>query len=377
VRPADDNVSSDYSFPAAAGQRDNTLALLRLIQDDYQGTRKQLEQVSLHLAEKEALLERQLKQAYLASRTFQPLCLVEYKVVNPVNQLGRTILGGTSRPPDMPVSPRIFIRCLGRFDVRSDFGQVKRWRSVKAKTVFQYLLIRPREPTIKEMIMEALWPECSPQAAANNLKVAIHQLKLTLSDLGGKEPHLPNILFLQGSYAINPETNLWIDVEEFEKHWTAGRRLEKNHHLAEAMQEYDKAEALYQGDYLDEEIYQEWTILRRETLKDIYLVILSKLAGHGILINDLESCIHYSQKMLSQDNCHEDAYRWLMYCYARSGQKNRALRWYEVCCRVIRIELGTEPDKRTTELYRSILRDEETQPVDRIIYHPEKLIQCD
>jgi DNA-binding SARP family transcriptional activator len=370
VWPADDNVSLDNSFSGPSGQWENHIALLRLIQDDYQGTRKQLEQVSRRLAEKEALLDRRLEQAYLSSRTFQPLCLVEYKVLNPVNQLGKTILGGTSNPPDIPLSPCIYVRCFGRFDVHSNFGQVKHWRSVKAKSIFQYLLIRPREPTPKEMIMEALWPECSPQAAANNLKAAIHQLKLTLNDLEGKKQNFQPVMFLQGSYAINRETNLWVDIEEFEKYWNTGRRFEKTRHSAQAMQEYEKAEALYRGDYLDEEIYEEWTILRRETLKDIYLVILSKLAGYSMSGNDFENCIHYSQKMLHQDKCHEDAYRRLMYCYARSGQKNRALRWYDICCRIMRMELDTEPDKRTTELYRRILKDEEIETADAIIFHP-------
>lgn len=373
MRPADDNISSDNLFFHINGQDDFTIALLNSIKKDYQGTRKQLEQVSQQLAEREALVDRHIQQSYITSKTFHPLCLAEYKVSNPVNQLGRAILGGTSLPQQMPVSFRIYIHCLGHFDVRSDFGRIERWHSVKARSVFQYLLVRPREPTVKEMIMETLWPECSPQAAANNLKAAIHQLKLTLNCLKGAGQNLQHVVFLQGSYALSPETDLWIDVEEFEKHWASGRRFEKEHRLVEAINEYEKAEALYQGDYLSEEIYAEWTILRRETLKDIYLVILSKLANYSIVTNDFESCIHYSQKILRQDNCREDAYRWLMYSYTRLGQKNRALRWYEICQRVIRIELDAEPDKGTTGLYRRILRDDEIKLADGITSHLNNL----
>jgi hypothetical protein len=49
----------------------------------------------------------------------------------------------------------------------------------------------------------------------------------------------------------------------------------------------------------------------------------------------------------------------LMYCYARSGQRNRALRWYDICCQVARTEMDAVPDRRTTELYNRILKDEE------------------
>jgi DNA-binding SARP family transcriptional activator len=359
VRLAEDNLSSDNSYSGGIRQWENAVELLRLIQVDYQRARRQLELISRHLVEREALVGQHLQQAYVSSRAFSPLCLVEYQVVNPVNQLGRTILGGNHRLLDVPTPTRLNICCLGHFDVRSAFGQVERWHSVKAKSVFQYLLIRPREPTVKDMLMEALWPECNPQAAANNLKVAVHQLRFTLSGLLGEKENPRPVLFSQGNYFVNPEMHLWIDAEEFEKHWTAGRRFEKEHNIPQAMREYENAEVLYLGDFLEEELYEEWTLLRREALKDIYLIILSKLANHGILVSDYESCILYAQKMLAQDKCREDAYRWLMHGYTRLGQRNRALRWYEICCQVTRSELDAVPDKRTTELYQRILKDEE------------------
>jgi len=49
----------------------------------------------------------------------------------------------------------------------------------------------------------------------------VHQLKLTLNELSGQESDIQPVLFLQGGYTINHETNLWIDIEEFEKHWTS------------------------------------------------------------------------------------------------------------------------------------------------------------
>jgi LuxR family transcriptional regulator, maltose regulon positive regulatory protein len=359
VRLADDNLNADNSLSGASGQGDNINGLLQSIQIEYQIARRQLEQVDRHLAEKQIQISRHLQRSYVSSTAFQPLCLVEYNVANPANQLGRTILGGSSRPIDWPIPAYINIRCFGRFDVRSNTARIDHWHSVKAKSVFQYLLTRPHEPTLRDTLMEVLWPECSPQAAANNLKVAVHQLKLTLSCLGDQMKNLHHILFLQGSYLINPLMNLRIDVEEFEKHWNSGRQFEKERNITEAIREYENAEVLYLGDYLAEEIYDEWTLLRREALKDTYLIILSKLAEHGTLVNDYESCIHYSQKMLAQDNCREDAYRLLMYCYHKLGQRNRAIRWYEICCRIIRSELEIAPDKRTTGLYQSILRDAE------------------
>ncbi len=127
----------------------------------------------------------------------------------------------------------------------------------------------------------------------------------------------------------------------------------------EANAEFEKAEALYRGDYLEDDPYEEWTLLRRKSLKDTYLIIPGKLAGFSACTSDYESCIHYSQKILAKDPCREDTYRRLMYCYAKLGQRNRALRWYEICRKTSRAELDAEPENETTELYNRILKDED------------------
>ncbi len=38
--------------------------------------------------------------------------------------------------------------------------------------------------------------------------------------------------------------------------------------MAEAVAEYEKAADLYRGDYLTEELYEEWTVIERERLLD-------------------------------------------------------------------------------------------------------------
>ncbi len=144
-------------------------------------------------------------------------------------------------------------------------------------------------------------------------------------------------------------------MEEFEKCRVNGRRLEKELRKAEAMREFEKAETLYRGDYLEDELYEEWTLLRRETLKDSYLIILSKLADYCLQMCDYENCIHYSQKILAKDQCREDGYRNLMRCYLKLSQRNRALRWYEICCQTIKAELDAVPEKETMELGENII----------------------
>ncbi len=335
-----------------------TLALLRSLQNDYRGTRDQLEKIGRVLAEGERRLGQHLNIGDLTLRGYSNFYLGKYGDGVSINQLGKMILGAAIHPVATPKTERLEVRCLGRFEIRSSSREIGYWQSIKAREVLQYLLIKPREPVVKETIIEALWPECAPRAANNNLKAAIHSLRITLKSLFTQNPSLASVLYLQGSYRINPDINLWMDIEEFEKRFACGRRLEKDGRVPEAMFEYENAEALYRGDYLVDEPYKEWTMLRREALKDIYLFILNKLAQNAFDSAEYESCIVYCQKILSKDPCREESYRKLMSCFCRLGQKNRSLRWYEICRQTIQSEVDASPDQDTVSLYHRILQGE-------------------
>ncbi|MFC1968047.1 BTAD domain-containing putative transcriptional regulator [Chloroflexota bacterium] len=335
----------------------DTINLLRLVQSDCEVVRKQIDTVSHALAEREILVSQRLQHALLLSAGYQPLCLMPsgYSIV--ANQIGKTILGASIQTT-IPKALQLEIRCFDRFAVRSNTRKVERWHSSKAKSILQYLMTRPQEPIAKDLIMEALWPEHDQQTASNSLKVAIHSLKKLLNYLLDQKENFPCITFLQGGYLVNPEIDLWLDVEQFEQHWATGRRLEREGNATAAIREFELAEALYKCDYLEDRPYDEWTLLRRETLKDTYLIILGKLADHAMETSDYESCIIYCQRILAKEPCREDTYRRLIRCYSRLGNKNRSLHWYEICCRTILAEIDAAPDRETVALYHQLLRNE-------------------
>ena len=248
--------------------------------------------------------------------------------------------------------------CFSNFELEIEGKRVDKWHSLKAKSLLKFLLAHRNKPVSKDVLIELLWPDCDPEEGKNNLKAVVYSLRQTL--IGQKEQNQASqlILFSEGQYLINPEVELWVDVTEFEQHWLTGRNLEKNGKKEEALREFCLAEELYRGDYLEEDRYSDWTQLQREALRDIYLAILCKLASNSFDVADFESCILYSQKILLKDVCHEEAYRWIMYCYGRMGNPRRALQWYKVCADTLKKELDTVPDIKTTDLYRRLLKQE-------------------
>jgi DNA-binding SARP family transcriptional activator len=352
--------ANDYNWDGLnnyddSGQLVDTIRLLELIEKDYQGARKQLESLGHTLGEREALVSQRIQNARISPGNAFPLCLLSYQSNTTRNRLGTAILGIIEPNRVIPELIRLEIRCLDGFQVSFGGERVERWESIKAKSLLQYLMTKPRKPIAKEELMEALWPDCDPRVSGNNLKAAMHGLRQTFNNLLNKEPSFPYIVFTQGTYQISPKILLWLDVEQFELHWQTGRRLQVEGKQSEAMREFRMAEVLYKGEYLADDPYEEWTLLRREALHDIYLNILSKLADDYLQNADYENCIVYCFKILDKDKCREDAYQRVMRCYSRLGLRNRALQWYEICRKAIQAELDTEPDQTTTKLYQQLL----------------------
>ena len=335
----------------------DTVSLLRLVKNDYESVRKQLEIACESLSEREYAADQRLTQAILLCGGYRTLCLAPVDSDSNPIQIGNVILG-EAIPYDMISSPlKLNVYCFERLEIFSGNRKLNDWQNTNAKSLFRLFLTRPRESIVKDVIMGNLWPECNTQAAGNNLKVAVHGLRKILNHFLGQDGKFPSIVFNSGSYELNPQIELWIDIEQFEYHWQLGRRLEKEGEFTAAIKEFEAAEELYKGDYMEDEPYDDRFLIRRETLKDIYLIILGKIADYLLQIEDYEGSIIYSQKIIAKDNCREDAYRRMMLCYSRQGNRNRAMRWYEICCHAMRVELDTTPEPETTLLYQQLFDD--------------------
>lgn len=273
------------------------------------------------------------------------------------NDTGCIIDGISQSRDDIATLIPLRVCCLGSFEVGLGWNKVQSWRTLKAKSLLKYLIAQQGRSIPKDTLIETLWPECDPQAANNNLKTTVYLLRQTITP-NMKEP--PYILFMNGSYMINPDVKVEVDTDEFERQWATGRRLEQEGRRDEAAKAFKLAEQLYHGDYLEEDLYEEWTLVRREALKNTYLSILSKLSEYSFENDAYEDCINYCHKTLAKDPCHENAYRFLMRCHSRLGQRNCAINWYRLCAKAIKSELDTTPDSQTTSLYQRLLKNEYT-----------------
>jgi LuxR family maltose regulon positive regulatory protein len=255
----------------------------------------------------------------------------------------------------MPTArPALRARFFGHFEMFCDDEAVPLRPNGKVLAILKYLLAHRTRPVSQDHLMGWLWPESSPKKARWSLNSAIHVLRKLLSSCS-PSPTVNYILLEEGYYRLCPEVRVATDMEEFDLRYEEGCRLERAGRRQEAVAEYEEAIKLYRGDYLVEDLYEDWTMVERERLANAYVDMLGRLAAYYLESGQHQRSIRACYRLLEKDRCHEDSYRVLMRCYVGLGLRGRALRHYRLCEEVLEQEYGTVPSSETRSLYSSIL----------------------
>jgi DNA-binding SARP family transcriptional activator len=244
----------------------------------------------------------------------------------------------------------ISVHLLGPMSVLIDDVPVDEWSSARIRSLFGYLLTHRKPWPTREALMEVFWPESSPKASRNSLNVAIHGLRRVLKEA----KDIPVIVYSGGTYRLNPDVHLWLDVEEFDGLVERGRLHEEAAETDQATAAYELSSGLYRGDFLADDPYDDWPALTRERLRLAYLDTLGRLGNLHFNAGRYAASVNLCQSIIEQDPCREDAYRRLMRCYSRQGQPHLALIQYRACVRTLESELGVEPELATIELHNQI-----------------------
>ncbi len=262
-------------------------------------------------------------------------------------------------PHGQPGSPReqpdceadIAVRVLGPMELNVAGDLVPRWNSLKARSIFQYLLVHHDRPVRREVLMELEWPAHSHDSARNNLNVALYTLRNTLDRTGLA---VPAILHKEGCYLLNPALTWWIDRSEFLSLIEDARRARQAGSVQRAIDACRSAVKLYRGPLFEDDPSGEWYPPERRQLKELNLQALEFLAQTYCDRDQVSLAVEFGRQAINIDPCYEAVHRLLMRCYARQHQQQLVGRQYQLCVAALRDELDVPPDAETVRLFRSL-----------------------
>ena len=240
---------------------------------------------------------------------------------------------------------------LGPLEVDVAGRRVLRWNSLKARAVFQYLLIHRGRPVRRDVLMELQWPDHTHTSARNNLNVALHSLRNTLD---GPWQGLQPVLYSDGCYVLNPGLKWWVDRDEFLSALSQADMDRTSCRPGPAIYHYQRAIELYRGPLFEDDLAGDWYLPEQRHLAELYLQALESLGEIYLDLGELASAECSGQLALTSDPCCEPVHRLLMRCYASQNKQQLVTRQYRRCVDALRDELGVSPGAETLRLFRDL-----------------------
>jgi DNA-binding SARP family transcriptional activator len=231
-------------------------------------------------------------------------------------------------PAPTAAPPAVAVRTLGGFRVFRDGEPVSAsaWQSKKARTLLKVLIARRGRPTPREVLMELLWPGDDPLRLANRLSVALATLRGVLDPA---KHHPPEYFVTTDREAVRLElAHVAVDVERFLEHADAGRAAQRGGHPREALAHFEAAEALYAGEFLEEDAYEDWASGLREDAIASYASVLRSLGEAALGRGDHDAVVRYQLRIIERDAWDERAHLDLIACLQAAGRHGEARRRY-------------------------------------------------
>jgi DNA-binding SARP family transcriptional activator len=215
------------------------------------------------------------------------------------------------------------------------------------------LLLHANETLTTDRLIDELWGERPPAAAAKTVQVSISRLRKALA-AGGGDASAGVVVTREGGYALEVEPER-LDAHRFERLVARGRRELAAGRPERAAAPLEEALSLWRGPPLADLAYEPFAQREIARLEDLRVaarewLIEARLAlgRHAEVVGELEGLIAehpYRERLRAQ----------LMLALYRCDRQADALQAYQDARRTLVEELGIEPGERLRELERAIL----------------------
>ncbi|MFN8445646.1 MAG: AAA family ATPase [Caldilineaceae bacterium] len=240
------------------------------------------------------------------------------------------------------MTPVLQIRLLGRFQLVYDQQPLPTVKSTRLQSLLAYLVLHAGAFHSRQYLAFLLWPASTEEQARTNLRKLCFQLRQALPT---------SDLFLrmdQHTIQWQPDAPYTLDVDEVR------HLLNRQVQMPSLPENLIDLVDLYAGELLPS-CYDEWLLPLRQQLHDSVLSDLNRLVTLLEQQRAYQEGIRYARRLLQFDPLQEHTYQRLIRLHLLDGDRSSALRTYQECLKVLKRELGVEPDEETQGLHHQII----------------------
>ena len=239
--------------------------------------------------------------AYVALAELDPVTKPEYRSLAAALQEEHS-LGGLPVPVENGRSetvasrPAFELRCLGGLRLRLHGRDVDLGTAKKPRSLLRLLAMHEGRPVHREVLIEALWPECDPVMGAHNLQVHISSLRKALEPDRGRGDD--TLVQRDGdAYRLTLPEGTEIDLATLRDALAKGRSTTDPKIAAVA---FGRALDTY-AELFPEEGPVEWVLAEREQLLDDALDAAASLAEALLDLGDAAGAVRACKRGLALD----------------------------------------------------------------------------
>lgn len=246
----------------------------------------------------------------------------------------------------------ITVYSLGKFQLLNNDRTLdeNEIRSDMLTKLLIYILIHREHPITIQELSEALWNEDETENPAGALKNLMYRLRGILKKKLGAEDF---ILTSRGVYYWNPKIEIYFDAEQFEQYCKEARRETA---VSEQIGNYEKAIALYQGDFMTRITDKHWIATLSAYYRSLFLSAIKTLAERYMADERYEDVERICADGLKYDEVDEWLHCHKITALIRQNKQQLARECYEQAVKILYDALGIRNSKQLERVQQELLK---------------------
>jgi TolB-like protein/DNA-binding SARP family transcriptional activator/Flp pilus assembly protein TadD len=209
--------------------------------------------------------------------------------------------------------------------------------SKKAQGLLAYLALAPGGSATRDKLIGVLWSDRDGEHARNSLRQVLTGLRRDLAPIGFD-------ILIADRDRLMLTNRVRVDVKEFEE--LAG---------STKVDDLERAVGHYRGSLLDgvfalDDEFEQWARQQRSRLFERVVTAYERL----LATTSPEKRVGFARTLLGLDPSRESSHRALMRALCDAGERDQALRQYEICRDMLAREFDTRPSAETERLKSAI-----------------------
>ena len=238
------------------------------------------------------------------------------------------------------------LKLLGQMECRTASGTLVNLPTRKSEVLLAFLALSPGINIPRERLTSLLWSDRSEDQARNSLRQSLSLIKKAIGN------ELSDVLDIDRNAVGLASDRIEVDVLQFES-------------LIDDPNQDNlvRAIALYQDEFLQgmsvrDKVCEDWIDGERDRLRRLAVATLTNLSQLQVAESNFTAAIESVERLVVYDPLQESGWRLLMTAYYLNNDRNHGLMAYKRCRKILQLELGIEPDKKTRDLYHRLKQDQ-------------------